>query len=50
MLPRHNQDMHWRLRIYIREGVAKIVLKYSRGGYGSLDDFAEETAHSDLSV
>src|ERR1039458_3985074 len=50
MLSRHNQHMHRRLGVDIREGVAKIVLEDGRRGNNSFNDFAEEAAHSDLSV
>lgn len=50
MLSRDDEDVHWRLRMNVSKGVTLVVLVDGRGGNASFNDFAEETAHDEISV
>jgi hypothetical protein len=47
---RHDEYVHRRLRMDIREGKALFILINSRRGDASIHDFAEEAAHGSISV
>jgi hypothetical protein len=45
VLAGNDEDVDWRLRVNVREGVAELVLVDGGGGDGTLGDLAEEAGH-----
>ena len=45
-----DEDMYWRLGMYVGEGVANLILVNGGRGNGSFNDFAEHAAHGETSV
>src|ERR1700721_2294798 len=45
MYARHNENMHRRLRVNVRKGIALLILVHSRARNASIHNLAKEAAH-----